>query len=57
MIVKSGARRQHAQIRTLAGMKGLVTNSKGELHPPPDQVLLPRGPVRSRVLQQHPRFP
>ena len=35
MIVKSGATGNMTQIRTLAGMKGLVTNPKGEFIPRP----------------------
>ena len=41
MMVDSGARGNAQQIRQIAGMKGLVSNPRGEMIPRPDQVLLP----------------
>ena len=52
-LIDSGATGTFNQTRTLAGMKGLVTNPKGEFIPRPDQVVLPRGPDRVGVLHQH----
>ena len=57
MMVDSGARGNPQQIRQIAGMKGLVSNPRGEMIPRPDQVLLPGGPVGARVLHLHPRRP
>ena len=41
MMVDSGARGNTQQIRQIAGMKGLVSNPRGEMIPRPDQVLVP----------------
>ena len=41
MMVDSGARGNSQQIRQIAGMKGLVSNPRGEMIPRPDQVLVP----------------
>ena len=57
MMVDSGARGNSQQIRQIAGMKGLVLEPSRRDDPPADQVLVPRGPVSSRVLHLHPRCP
>ena len=45
------------QLRQIAGMRGLVSNPKGEIIPRPIRVELPRGSVGARVLHLDPRLP
>ncbi len=55
MIVKSGAAGNMTQVRSLAGMKGLVTNPKGEFIPRPIKSSFKEGLTVARVLHQHAR--
>ena len=55
MMVNSGARGNMMQVRQIAGMRGLVSNPKGETIPRPIKANVPRGPVGAGVLHLHPR--
>ena len=57
MMAFSGARGNIKQIRQLAGMRGLMSDPKGEIIDRPIKANFPRGPVRSGVLHFHPRRP
>ena len=57
MMVDSGARGNSQQIRQIAGMKGLVSNPRGEMIPRPIKSSFREGPVRPRVLHLDPRRP
>ena len=55
MMADSGARGSAAQIRQLAGMRGLMAKPGRLDHREPDQGELPRGPERAGVLHLHAR--
>jgi DNA-directed RNA polymerase subunit beta' len=55
MMADSGARGSAAQIRQLAGMRGLMAKPDGSIIETPDQGQLPRRPGRAAVLHLHPR--
>ena len=57
IMADSGARGSVAQIRQLAGMRGLMARPDGSIIETPDQGQLPRRPERAAVLQLHPRCP
>ena len=57
MMADSGARGSAAQIRQLAGMRGLMAKPDGSHHRDADHRELPRRPERSAVLHLHPRRP
>ena len=55
MMADSGARGSAAQIRQLAGMRGLMAKPDGSIIETPDQGELPRRPERAGVLHLHAR--
>ena len=57
MMADSGARGSAAQIRQLAGMRGLMAKPDGSIIETPDHGQLPRRPERAAVLHLHPRRP
>ena len=57
IMADSGARGSPAQIRQLAGMRGLMAQSGRLDHRDADQGELPRRPERPAVLQLDPRRP
>ena len=57
MMVDSGARGNAQQIRQIAGMKGLVSNPRGEMIPRPIKSSFREGLIGARVLHLHPRRP
>ena len=57
MMADSGARGSAAQMKQLAGMRGLMAKPSGEIIETPDHLQLQGGPDRSRVLQLDPRRP
>jgi DNA-directed RNA polymerase subunit beta' len=56
MMADSGARGSAAQIRQLAGMRGLMAKPDGSIIETPSREL-PRRPERAAVLHLHPRCP
>ncbi len=57
MMSHSGARGSPAQMKQLAGMRGLMTKPSGEIIEDADHLELQGRPLRSRVLQLDPRRP
>lgn len=57
IMADSGARGSQAQIRQLAGMRGLMARPDGSIIETPIKGELPRRPERAGVLQLHPRCP
>ena len=57
MMAHSGARGSPAQMRQLAGMRGLMAKPSGEIIETPDHLELQGRPVGARVLQLDPRRP
>ena len=57
MMAHSGARGSPAQMRQLAGMRGLMAKPVGRDHRDADHLELQGGPVGSRILQLDPRRP
>ena len=57
MMAHSGARGSPAQIKQLAGMRGLMAKPSGEIIETPDHLQLQGGAVGPRVLQFDPRRP
>ena len=55
MMADSGARGSNAQIRQLAGMRGLMAKPSGEIIETPIVVEFPRRSLRSAVLRVDPR--
>ncbi len=53
----SGAKGNIAQIRQMAGMRGLMSDPSGRIIDLPIRSQLPRRPLRARVLHLHPRRP
>jgi len=57
MMAHSGARGSAAQIKQLAGMRGLMAKPSGEIIETPIISNFKEGLKRSRILQLHPRCP
>ena len=57
MMAHSGARGSPAQMRQLAGMRGLMAKPSGEIIETPDHLELQGRPLGARVLQLDPRRP
>ena len=57
MMVNSGARGNPMQVRQIAGMRGLVSNPKGETIPRPIKSSFREGLSVRGVLHLHPRRP
>lgn len=57
IMADSGARGSQAQIRQLAGMRGLMARPDGSIIETPIKANFPRRPERAGVLQLHPRCP
>ena len=57
MMVTSGARGNTLQIRQIAGMRGLVTNPRGDFIPRPIKTNFREGLGGARVLHRHPGRP